>query len=106
VDGWTLNSRADSAAVFLPELTRWTISFYCVGVSLGGRPPIRPSSRATNKPLRVRSRNMARSNLVNDPTICIIMRPAGEVVSTASVRLRNPAPVFSTLSMRANTSLS
>jgi hypothetical protein len=39
----------------------------------------------------VRSRSIARSNSANDPTICIIMRPAGVVVSIASVRLRNPA---------------
>jgi hypothetical protein len=32
-------------------------------------------------PAEVRSRIMARSNSANEPTICIIMRPAGVVVS-------------------------
>jgi hypothetical protein len=32
---------------------------------------------------RPRSRNMARSNSANDPIICIIIRPAGVVVSIA-----------------------
>ena len=44
------------------------------------------------RPLRVRSRSIARSNSAKVPTICIIMRPPGEVVSIASVRLRKPAP--------------
>jgi Oxidoreductase family, NAD-binding Rossmann fold len=35
---------------------------------------------------------MALSNSANAPTICIIILPAGVVVSIASVRLRNPAP--------------
>ena len=33
---------------------------------------------------------MARSNSAKAPTICIIIRPAGVVVSIASVKLRNP----------------
>jgi len=40
----------------------------------------------------VRSRTMARSNSAKDPSICIIIRPAGVVVSIASVSDRNPAP--------------
>jgi hypothetical protein len=36
-------------------------------------------------PAEVRSRIMARSNSAKAPTICIIMRPAGVVVSIASV---------------------
>ena len=35
---------------------------------------------------------MARSNSANAPSICIIMRPAGPAVSTASVSERKPAP--------------
>ena len=35
---------------------------------------------------------MARSNSAKAPTICVIIRPAGVVVSIASVKLRNPAP--------------
>jgi len=40
----------------------------------------------------VRSRTIDRSNSAKLPSICIIMRPAAVVVSTASVRLRKPAP--------------
>src|ERR1700693_2511507 len=38
------------------------------------------------------------------PTICIIMRPAGVVVSIASVKLRNPAPASPRRSMMMSTS--
>ena len=49
----------------------------------------RPSLRAALSPAFVRSRSTSRSNSANDPTICIIMSPAGVVVSMASVRLRS-----------------
>src|ERR1700680_5156239 len=52
---------------------------------------MRPSLRAASRPALVRSLSIARSNSANAPTICIIIRPAGVVVSTASVRLRKPA---------------
>ena len=61
------------------------------GFNFGRRPPIRPSLRAASRPALVRCFSMARSNSANAPTICIIIRPAGVVVSTASVRLRKPA---------------
>ena len=56
------------------------------------RPPMRPSARAAARPAEVRSRIMARSNSAKEPTICIIMRPAGVVVSMFSVIERKPAP--------------
>lgn len=54
----------------------------------------------------VRSRRMARSNSAKAPTICIIIRPAGVVVSMASVRLRNPAEASPRRSMMVSTSRS
>jgi hypothetical protein len=42
-------------------------------------------------PAEVRSRIVARSNSANEPIICIIMRPAGVVVSMFSVIDRKPA---------------
>ena len=50
---------------------------------------MRPSRRAESRPAFVRSRSMALSNSANAPTICIIILPAGVVVSIASVKLRN-----------------
>ena len=58
---------------------------------------MRPSLRAASSPALVRSLSISRSNSANDPTICIIMRPAGVVVSMASVRLRKPALAFRAL---------
>jgi len=49
---------------------------------------------------------MARSNSAKAPTICIIMRPAGVVVSIASVIDRKPAPTSPIRSMMCSTSLS
>ena len=59
-------------------------------------PPLAPRSasgaaadatpaRAAARPAEVRSRIMARSNSAKAPTICIIIRPAGVVVSMLSV---------------------
>jgi hypothetical protein len=53
-------------------------------------PPAPPSARATARPAEVRLRITARSNSANEPTICIIMRPAGVVVSMLSVIDRKP----------------
>jgi hypothetical protein len=47
---------------------------------------------------------MARSNSANDATICIIMRPAGVVVSMFSVIDRKPAPARAIRSMMCSTS--
>ena len=69
-----------------------------LGLNLGRRPPKRPSLLAATSPLRVRSRSMARSNSAKEPTICIIMRPTGVVVSMALVRLRKSAPASCTRS--------
>jgi hypothetical protein len=44
-------------------------------------PPIRPSALAAARPADVLSRTIARSNSAKAPTICIIFRPAGVVVS-------------------------
>ena len=74
-----------------PLETIFRISDCCCGENLGRRPPTRPFCRAASSPAWVRSRSMARSNSAKAPTICIIIRPAGVVVSIASVRLRNPA---------------
>ena len=83
VAGWILNNLAASAAVFSPLETIRVISPCCSGESFGGRPPIRPFWRADSKPALVRSRSMAFSNSANAPSICIIIRPAGVVVSIA-----------------------
>src|SRR5947207_9865279 len=65
---------------------------------------MRPSRRAESRPAFVRSRNIALSNSAKAPTICIIIRPAGVVVSIASVRLRKPALLSVSRSMIVRTS--
>jgi len=57
-------------------------------------------------PAEVRSRIVARSNSANEPMICIIMRPAGVVVSMFSVIDRKPAPARAIRSMMCSTSFS
>ncbi len=74
-------------------------------VSFGRRPPTRPRSRAAASPASVLSRISDRSNSAKAPSICIIMRPGGVVVSTASVRERKPAPAASIRSRRVSMSL-
>lgn len=54
----------------------------------------------------MRSRIIARSNSAKAPTICIIIRPAGVVVSIASVSERKPAPAAAIRSIRCRTSFS
>ena len=98
VDGCTRNNLAASAPVFWFDVTMATISSCCCIVSLGLRPPTRPSFRAASRPFFVRSRSMARSNSANEPTICIIIRPAGVDVSIDSVRLWKSAPAESIFS--------
>lgn len=49
---------------------------------------------------------MARSNSAKLPTICIIIRPAGVVVSMFSVSDRKPAPAWAMRSMMCSTSFS
>ena len=68
------------------------------------RPAMRPSALAAARPADVRSRIIARSNSAKAPTICIIIRPAGVVVSIFSVIERNPAPAFPIRSMMCSTS--
>src|SRR3989475_741974 len=92
VAGCTWNNRAAAAGVCRPDVTRSTIAACCCGPSLGRRPPMRPWARATANPAWVRSRIIARSNSAKLPTICMSIRPAGVVVSMASVKLRKPAP--------------
>jgi len=46
---------------------------------------MRPYARAAAVPAEVRSRIVASSNSANEPIICIIMWPAGVVVSMFSV---------------------
>jgi len=79
---------------------------FCSWLSLLRRPPIRPFCLATSRPARVLSRVIARSNSAKAPSICIIIRPAGVVVSMASVMLRKPAFASSMQSMTCNRSLS
>ena len=52
-----------------------------------------------------RSKTALRTS-AKEPTICIIMRPAGVVVSMLSVIDRKPAPVWAIRSMMCSTSLS
>ena len=52
----------------------------------------------------VLSRSIARSNSANAPSICIIIRPAGLVVSIASLKLRNPAFALAMCSIMVRTS--
>ena len=70
------------------------------------RLPTRPSARATVRPADVRSRIMARSNSAKVPTICIIIRPAGVVVSMLSVTDRKPAPASAIRSIMCSKSFS
>ena len=88
VGGDTPNIRAICAAVFRPEITASAISRRLVSSSFLRRPPTRPSALAAASPADVRSRIMARSNSAKAPTICIIIRPAGVVVSMCSVSER------------------
>ena len=67
---------------------------------------MRPSALAAATPADVRSRIIARSNSAKAPTICIIIRPAGVVVSMFSVTERNPAPALRMRSMMCSTSFS
>jgi len=85
-------------------MTLSAISRRLVASSFLRRPPTRPSARAAARPADVRSRIMARSNSANEPTICIIMRPAGVVVSMASVIERKPAPALAIRSMMCSIS--
>lgn len=72
--------------------------------SLGVIEFIRPSALAAASPADVRSQIIARSNSAKAPTICIIIRPAGVVVSMFSVTDRNPAPALPIRSMMCSTS--
>src|SRR5271165_3720639 len=78
----------------LALMTLSAISRRLAASSFLRRPPTRPSARAI-----VRLRIIARSNSANDPTICIVIRPAGVVVSMFSVIDRTPA---SALPIRSN----
>ncbi len=75
-----------------------------LGVSFLRLPPMRPSARARASPAEVRSWIMARSNSAKEPTICAIIRPAGLVVSIASVSDWKPASAASIRSMMSSTS--
>jgi hypothetical protein len=55
-------------------------------------PPVRPLARATASPALVRSEIRARSNSAKASMIWLIRRPAGVVVSVASVRPLKPTP--------------
>ena len=57
-------------------------------------------------PLRSALGIMARSNSAKAPTICIIIRPAGVVVSMCSVSERKPAPASPIFSMMCSRSFS
>ena len=83
-----------------------TISLRCSAVIFGLRPGTRPWVRASRRPARVRSRIISRSNSAKEPSICIIMRPAGPEVSIDSVSERNLPPVASMRSRMTSRSLS
>jgi len=106
VAGCTSKRRAASAAVLLPLETILMISACCCGLSFGRRPPMRPCLRALSRPALVRSRSIARSNSAKAPSICIIIRPAGLVVSIASLKLLNPAFASAICSIIVRTSRS
>jgi hypothetical protein len=76
----TLYNLAIWAPVLRSESTLSIISLRCSGLSFGLLPPMRPSSRSIG--------------LLSAHSTSIIIRPAGVVVSMASVRLLNPAPFF------------
>jgi hypothetical protein len=89
-DGGRGDSRAASAAVLSPLETILLISACCWReFRAGARRCVLPEGRKS-KPGFVLSRSMARSYSAKAPAICIIIRPAGVVVSIASVRLRKP----------------
>ena len=62
------------------------------GVIDVGRPPTLPRARAAANPARVRSRIRSRSNAARDARTPNSSRPAGVVVSIASVSDANPTP--------------
>src|SRR5215213_4037891 len=95
-----------SAPDLRPAMTLSAISRLWPASSFLRRPPTRPPARAAARPAEVRSRIMARSNSAKAPTICIIIRPAGVVVSTLSVSERKPAPAPAIRSMMCSTSFS
>ena len=102
---WTRKMRATAAAV-RPAASMPRISVRCCASNFGRRPPVRPCARAVCRPARVRSCTIARSNSAKQPSICIIMRPAGPDVSIASVRERKLAPTASIFSRMCSRSLS
>jgi len=79
---------------------------YTCNLRAAGLPPIRPASRVPSGPALVRSLSIALSNSAKAPSIRIIIRPAVVVVSMPSVKLRNPAPVYPSLSIIVSTSRS
>jgi hypothetical protein len=89
-----------------PVMTLSAISRRLAPSSFLRRPPILPSARAAARTAEVRSRIMARLNSAKLPTVCIIIRPAGVVVSMFSVSDRKPAPEWAIRSMMCNTSFS
>ena len=74
-----------SAAVFRPEEIISMTPVRCRVVSFGCRIPTRLSLRARFSPAQVCWRIISRSHSAKLPTIRIIIRPAGIVVSMASI---------------------
>ena len=97
VERCTLKIRAASATVFRSLRTISVTSARCICVSFGLWRSLKPLARACSSPAIVRSRIIWRSNSAKQPTICIIIRPAGVVVSIASVRLLKSAPLSENL---------
>jgi len=85
VEGWTEKSLATSLFDF-PPLTMLLASSSCSLVKLLGRPPTLPRFLAASRPAFVLSLSIDRSNSAKAPIICIIIRPAGVVVSIGSER--------------------
>ena len=96
--------RAIPAAVLRPDSTSSTTAARCCPVSFGRRPGLRPAARATAGPAAVRPLRLPRSSPARPPIIPAAAWPSGVVVSSASLRLRRPAPAAATCCMRRTTS--
>ena len=90
------------AAVLRPDSTSSTTAARCCPVSFGRRPGLRPASRATADPAAVRPLRLPRSSPARPPIIPAAAWPSGVVVSSASLRLRRPAPAVATCCMRCD----
>ena len=95
-----------SAPDLRPDMTLSAISWRFAASSFFRRPPTRPRrGRRRDRPMSARGSWRVRTQRTT-PTICIIIRPAGVVVSMSSVSERKPAPALAIRSMMCSTSFS